>query len=98
MTQLQVVVVGMSWELEMFGGVVRRQSETLQIQWDLIMAIDKEQRRRISSLERRIDLWGQTFGNLIVIDLDEDEVMLVDNLEVMWELVLINNTPDGSDD
>ena len=95
LTQLQAVVVGMSWELEILGDVVRRQLEMLQIQKDLILAMDEEQQRRIRSLERRMDPRGRTFGNLIVIDLDADEVMLVEGPGIIQELIPINDTPDG---
>ena len=70
----------------------------LQIQRDLIMVMDEENWRRIGLLERRMDLWGQTFGNPIVIDLDLDEVMLVEGPGVVHDLIPINDTLDGSDE
>ena len=98
LAQLQAVVVGMSWELEMLGDIARCQGELLQIQWELIMAIDKEQQRRIQSLERKLDPRGRTFGNPVLIDLDPDEVTLVEEPALVRDLISINDTPDGSDE
>ena len=60
------------------------------------MAMDEESRRRIGALERQLDHRGRTFGNPIIIDLDEDEVTLVEGPGVVQDLIPINNTPDGS--
>ena len=62
LTQLQAVVVGLSQEMALYRDVVRRQNEMLQIQTDLIMVMDEENRRRIGSLERRIDPRGRPSG------------------------------------
>ena len=98
LTQLQAVVVGMSRELEMLGDMARHQSELLQIQQELILAMDMENQRRIGALERRMDPRGKTLGNPIIIDLDEDEMMLVKGLGVMRQLIPINDTLDGLDE
>ena len=62
----------------------------LQIQWELILAMDMEN-------QRRMDPRGRTFRNPIIINLDPDEVTLVEELAVVQNLVPINDTPDGSD-
>ena len=82
LTQLQVIVVGQSREIEMLGGVVTWQSELLGIHQELILELDAENRRRFKRMERMLDPQGRTFGNPILIDLDPeddvDEVTLVD--------------------
>ena len=57
----------------------------IRIQRDLILEMDRESQRRSKDFKRRmrvvegiLDLWGQTFTNPIMIDLDADEVTLVD--------------------
>ena len=97
LTQMQAVTVGMRREIDLLGGVLVRQSELLDIQRRLILEMDWEQRRRIERLERMMDLQGWTFGNLILIDLDLDEVMLVEGPGVVQNFVPINETLDSSD-
>ena len=75
---MQAIVVGQSREIEMLGGVVRQQSELLEIHRELILGLDQENRRRFEVVERMLDPWGRTFGNPILIDLDLDEVTLVE--------------------
>ena len=48
------------------------------IQRELILELDRKSWRRFENIERRLDPRGQTFSNLILIDLDLDEVTLVD--------------------
>ena len=65
LTQLQAIMVGQRREIKMLGGVMTRQ---------LILELDQENRRKFERIERMLDPQGQTFGNLILIDLDpEDE-------------------------
>ena len=73
LTQLQAIVVGQSREIEMLGGVVTRQLELLGIHRELILELDAENRRRFERIERIQDLWGRTFRNPILIDLDPEE-------------------------
>ena len=73
LTQLQVIVVGQSREIEMLGGVVTQQSELLGIHQELILELDTENRRRFVRMERMLDLWGRSFGNPILIDLDPED-------------------------
>ena len=73
LTQLQVIVMGQSREIEMLGGVVTCQSELLGIHQELILELDQENRRRFERVERMLDLRGRTFGNPILIDLDPEE-------------------------
>ena len=75
LTQMQALTVGMRREIDLLGGVLVRQSELLDIQRRLILELDQENRQKFERLERMLDLWGRTFRNPIVIDLDpEDQV------------------------
>ena len=44
-----------------------------------------------------MDPRGQTIGNPIVIEVDNDEVTLVDAPGMVYTLIPINDEPDGSD-
>ena len=78
LTQLQVIVVEQSREIDLLGGVVAQQLELLGIHWDLILRLDQENRARFERVERMLDPRGQTFGNPILIDLDPEEDREVD--------------------
>ena len=71
--QLQVLLVGARREVDLLAGVVTHQSELLNIHQQLILELDQENRRKFERLERMMDPWGQTFRNLIVIDLDPED-------------------------
>ena len=71
--QLQALLMLARWEINLLSGVVVRQSKVLDIQCQLILNLDQENRRRFERVERMLDPWGRTFGNLILIDLDPEE-------------------------
>ena len=71
--QLQALLVGVYQEVDLLVGVVTHQLEVLEIYRRLILELDQEHRRRFKRLERMMDPQGQTFRNLILIDLDPEE-------------------------
>ena len=71
--QLQALLVSACREIDLLSGVAVRQSEVLDIQWQLILNLDQENQRRFERVERMLDLRGRTFGNPILIDLDPEE-------------------------
>ena len=80
--QLQALLMSARQEINLLSGVVIQQSKVLNIQRQLLLTMEENQ-RKFKRLERMLDPWGRTFGNPTLIDLDledreSDEVTLVD--------------------
>ena len=55
LTQMQTLAVGMCQEIDLLGGVLVRQSELLDIQQQLILELDQENRWKFERIERMLD-------------------------------------------
>ena len=71
--QFQALLMSARWEINLLSGVMVRQSEVLDIQHQLILWVEEENRRGLERVERMLDPRGWTFGNPILIDLDPEE-------------------------
>ena len=92
--QMQVVIVGLSQELELSRDMIQAQSLVLGVQNQLLLEMERVQSRekgRLDRVERMVDLAGRTIGNPILIKEEEDEVTLVETLEVVMTLITIED-------
>ena len=71
--QLQALLMSARWEIDLLSRVAVQQSEVLDIQHQLILNLDQENQKKFERIERLLDLWGWTFRNPILIDLDPEE-------------------------